>query len=125
MYSVSEMAEDLLPKLNPVLRELESMEKKFEKLDTLGSYEENLDAKIKEINMKIKRFEATKALVNELNKGMTNLNSVVESLTLIEHKEDIDVLRKDNLYMGVYRRDKMYDLLVFVRTKNRITRKRC
>lgn len=125
MLSVSEMAEDLLPKLNPVLRELESMEKKFEKLDTLGSYEENLDAKIKEINMKIKRFEATKALVNELNKGMTNLNSVVESLTLIEHKEDIDVLRKDNLYMGVYRRDKMYDLLVFVRTKNRITRKRC
>lgn len=60
MLSVSEMAEDLLPKLNPVLRELESMEKKFEnKLDTLGSYEENLDAKIKEINMKIKRFEAT------------------------------------------------------------------
>ena len=40
------------------------MEKKVRKLDHLESYVKNLDAKIKEINMKIERFEATKVLVN-------------------------------------------------------------
>ena len=100
------MAEDLLPKLNAVLRKLNDMEKKLEKLDHLESYVKSLEGKVKEINTKVDRFETTSVLVNEIDKGMAFLNSEVESLkqTLEGQKEEMDTLRQENLYMGVYQR---------------------
>ena len=100
IQSVLEMAEDLLPKLNAVLRKLDDMEKKLEKLDHLESYVKSLDEKIKEMNAKVDRFETTRVLVNEIDKGMAFLNSEVESLkrTLEGQKEEIETLRKENLY---------------------------
>ena len=82
------------------------MEKKLEKLDHLESYVKSLDEKIKEINAKVDRFETARVLVNEIDKGMAFLNSEVESLkqTLEGQKEEIETLRKENLYMGVYQR---------------------
>ena len=106
IQSVLEMAEDLLPKLNAVLRKLDVMEKKLEKLDHLESYVKSLDEKIKEINAKVDRFETARVLVNEIDKGMAFLNSEVESLkqTLEGQREEMETLRKENLYMGVYQR---------------------
>ena len=106
VQSVFEMAEDLPPKLNAVLSKLNDMEKKLEKLDHLESYVKSLEGKIKEINTKVDRFETTRVLVNEIDKGMAFLNSEVESLkqTLEGQKEEMDTLRQENLYMGVYQR---------------------
>ena len=99
-----EMAEDLLPKLNAVLRKVNDMENKLEKLDHLESYVKGLDEKIKEINTKVDRFETTRVLVNKIDKGMAFLNSEVKSLkqTLEGQKEEMETVRQENLYMGVY-----------------------
>ena len=45
-------------------------------------------------------------MVNEIDKGMAFLNSEVESLkqTLEGQKEEMETLRQENLYMGVYQR---------------------
>ena len=93
------MAEDLLPKLSAVLRKLNDMEKKLEKHDLLESYAKSLDEKIKEINTKVDRFETTRVLVNEIDKGMAFLNCEVESLnqTLEGQKEELETQRQENL----------------------------
>ena len=111
IQSVFEMAVHLLPKLNAVLKKLNDMQKKLEKLDHLQSYFKSLEGKIKGINTKVDRFETTRVLVNEIDKGMAFLNSEAENLnqTLEGQKEEMDTLRQENL--------KIFDFMEFLRRR--------
>ena len=97
------MAEGVLPKLEMVLQKLETLETK---LGSLDSHVKNVDAKVNELSMKVETLESTtrKAMqsIEELEKGMTFLNSEVEQLKKLE--KDCAALRQEVLYMGVYQR---------------------
>ena len=97
------MAEDVLPKLDIVLKKLEAMDTK---LDNLESYVKNVDAKAKALTLKVETLEATTRnamkSVEELDKGLAFLNNEVEGLKKLE--KVCTALRQEVLYMGVYQR---------------------
>ena len=103
VHSVLEMAEDVLPKLDIVLKKLEAMETK---LDNLGNFVKNVDAKVNALTTKVETLEATTRnamkSIEELDKGLSFLNSEVEGLKKLE--KDCAALRQQVLYMGVYQR---------------------
>ena len=103
MHSVLEMAGDVLPKLDIVLKKLEAMETK---LDNLGSYVKNVDAKVNALTKKVETLEETTRnamkSIGELDRGLAFLNSEVEGLKKLE--KDCAALRQEVLYMGVYQR---------------------
>ena len=103
VHAVLEMAEGVLPKLEMVLQKLETLETK---VDSLDSHVKNVDAKVNELSMKVETLESTtrKAMqsIEELEKGMTFLNSEIEQLKKLE--KDCAALRQEVLYMGVYQR---------------------
>ena len=103
VHSVLEMAEDVLPKLDIVLKKLEAMETK---LNNLGNFVKNVDAKVSELTTKVETLETTTRnamkSIEELDKGLAFLNSEVEGLKKLE--KDCAALRQQVLYMGVYQR---------------------
>ena len=103
VHSVLEMAEDVLPKLDIVLKKPEAMETK---LDNLGNFVKNVDAKVNALTTKVETLEATTRnamkSIEELDRGLAFLNSEVEGLKKLER--DCAALRQQVLYMGVYQR---------------------
>jgi len=97
------MADDVLPKLDIVLKKLAAMETK---LDNLGSYVKNVDAKVNALTTKVETLEATTRnamkSIEELERGLAFLNNEVEGLKKLE--KDCTALRQEVLYMGVYQR---------------------
>ena len=93
VHSVQEMAEDVLSKLDIVLKKLEAMETK---LDNLGSYVKNVDAKVNAITTKVETLETTTRnamkSIEELDRGLAFLNSEIEGLKKLE--KDCAVLRQ-------------------------------
>ena len=57
VHSVLEMAEDVLPKLDIVLKKLEAMETKLD--NQLGNFVKNVDAKVNAFTTKVETLEAT------------------------------------------------------------------
>ena len=86
-----------------VLKKLDAIETK---IDNLGSYVKNVDAKVNALTTKVETLEATtrNALksIEELDGGLAFLNSEVEGLKKL--KKDCTALRQEVLYMGVYQR---------------------
>ena len=78
MHSVLEMVQDVLPKLDIVLKKVEAMETK---LDNLGSYVKNVDAKVNALTTKVETLETTTRnamkSIEELDRGLAFLNSEV------------------------------------------------
>ena len=103
VHSVREMVQDVLPKLDIVLKILEAMETKLENLE---SYVKNMDAKVSMLTMKVETLEGTtrNAMkpIEELDRGLAFLNNEVEELKKLE--KDCTALRQEVLYMGVYQR---------------------
>lgn len=103
LHSVLDMAEGVLPKLDIVLQKLETLETK---LDSLEKYVKNVDAKVNDLSSKVESLDSTtkKAIksIDELDKGMSFLNSEVEHLKKLE--KDCAAFRQEVLYMGVYQR---------------------
>lgn len=101
--SILEMAEVVMPKLDMVIKKLEEMEIKLDKLE---GYAKNVDAKVNDLTTKVETLESTtrKAMksIEDLDKGLTFLNSEVEHLKKLE--KDCAALRQEVLYMGVYQR---------------------
>ena len=101
VHSVLEMAENVLPKLDIVLKKRKAMETK---LDNLGSYVKNVDAKVNALTTKVETLETTTRnamkSIEELDRGLAFPNSEVEGLKKLE--KDCAVLRQEVLYMGVY-----------------------
>ena len=86
-----------------VLQKLEALETK---LDSLEKYVKNVDTKVNDLSVKVEFLDSTtrKAMnsIDELDKGMTFLNSEVEHLKKLE--KDCAAFRQVVLYMGVYQR---------------------
>jgi len=97
------MAEDVLPKLDIVLKKLEAMETK---VDNLGSYVKNMDTKVNALTTKVETLEATTRnamkSIEELDRGLALLNSEVKRLKKLE--KNCAALRQEVLYMEVYQR---------------------
>ena len=101
VHSVQEMAEDVLPKLDIVWRRWKQNSTTLE-----GISVKNVDAKVNTLTTKVETLETTARnamkSIEELDRGLTFLNSEVEGLKKLE--KDCAVLRQEVLYMGVYQR---------------------
>jgi len=89
--------------LSIVLKKLDAIETK---IDNLGSYVKNVDAKVNALTTKVETLEATTRnavkSIEELDRGLAFLNSEVEGLKKLE--KDCNALRQEVLYMGFCQR---------------------